>query len=109
MESTIKTTKPMEVYTMNQYGNFTPFDLETYADEIKSQTYIKMRKEEREKARARKKRKEQTMLRRLFGFGMLIGSIFLCKIMIAMGERDISYMIILLPVALLMIFGKDEI
>lgn len=99
----------MEVYTINKYGNFAPFDLETYTDEIKSQTYIKTRKEEREKARARKKRKEQTMLRRLFGFGILIGFIFLCKIMIAMGESDVSYMIILLPVALLMIFGKDEI
>lgn len=107
MESTMKTTKPMKVYTMNQYGNFTPFDLETYVDEIKSQTYIKTRKEEREKARARKKRKEQTMLRRLFGFGMLIGSIFLCKIMIAMGERDVTYMLVLVPVALAMIFAKD--
>ena len=108
MESTIK-TKPMEVYTINQYGNFTPFDLETYADEIRSQAYIKTRREQRERAKARKKQKEQTLLRRLFGFGMLIGSIFLCKIMIAMGERDVSYMIILLPVALMLIFGKDEI
>lgn len=97
----------MEVYTINKYGNFAPFDLETYTDEIKSQTYIKTRKEEREKARARKKRKEQTMLRRLFGFGMLIGSIFLCKIMIAMGERDVTYMLVLVPVALAMIFAKD--
>lgn len=97
----------MKVYTMNQYGNFIPFDLETYTDEIKSQTYIKTRKEEREKARARKKRKEQTMLRRLFGFGMLIGSIFLCKMMVAMGERDVTYMLVLVPVALAMIFAKD--
>ena len=97
----------MEVYTINKYGNFAPFDLETYTDEIKSQTYIKTRKEEREKARARKKRKEQTMLRRLFGFGMLIGSLFLCKIMIAMGERDVTYMLVLVPVVLVMIFAKD--
>lgn len=97
----------MEVYTINKYGNFAPFDLETYTDEIKSQTYIKTRKEEREKARARKKRKEQTMLRRLFGFGMLIGFIFLCKIMIAMGERDVTYMLVLVPVALAIIFAKD--
>lgn len=97
----------MEVYTINKFGNFTPFDLETYTDEIKSQTYIKIRKEEREKARARKKRKEQTMLRRLFGFGMLIGSIYLCKMMVVMGERDVTYMLVLVPVALAMIFAQD--
>ena len=98
----------MEIYKINEYGSYTPFNLDEYTEEVRSQTYIKTRREQRERAKARKKQKEQTLLRRLFGFGMLAASIGLCRITVALGEKDISYMIILIPLALVFMFGKDE-
>lgn len=96
----------MELYSFND-GVFAPFDIEEYTETIKSQTYIKTRKEQRERAKARRKQKEQTLLRRFIGIGMLAASFGVCKMMVATGERDVTYMLVLVPVALAIIFAKD--
>jgi len=97
----------MKLYSLNEYGNYVPFDIDGYTEEIKSQTYINTRREQRSRIREKRKQKEQTLLRRFIGIGILLVSIGLCKIMVTLGERDVSYMIMIVPLALVFIFGND--
>ena len=97
----------MEVFKINELGITTPFDLDAYTEEIRSQTYRKTREEQRQKAHDKKTKKKMMFLRKLFGVFLLAISFCICKLMLTMGEHDITYIIFLLPLAIIMIFGKE--
>ena len=48
-----------------------------------------------------------TLMRITFGIIMIIACCIMCKLMIAMGEHDMTYMVFLIPMAIALIFGKE--
>lgn len=100
----------MELYSLNEYGNYVPFDIEGYTEEVRRAAYTKAREKQRERARKKKeidKQKKLTFMRRMFGVIMLLLSLAICKLMVAIGEPDVTYMCILIPVSLAFIFAKE--
>lgn len=100
----------MELYSLNEYGNYVPFDIEGYTEEIRRAAYTKAREKQRERAKRKKetvKQKKLSFMRRMFGVVMLLLSFAVCRLMVAMGEPDVTYMCILIPVSLAFICAKE--
>lgn len=93
----------IQLYSRSEYGEYIPFDLETYTQEIRNEAYSAARK----RNKLRNERKKRAKNRKIIGILMILIMFGACKLIVAIGETDITYMLMILPIALMIIFSKD--
>lgn len=92
-----------DLYTRDEYGKYIPFDIEIYEQEIRNEIYSTLRK----RNKLRNERKKRAKNRKIIGILMILIMFGACKLIVAIGETDITYMLMILPIALMIIFSKD--
>lgn len=95
--------KMPDLYTRDEYGKYIPFDIEIYEQEIRNEAYSTLRK----RNKVRNERKKRAKNRKIIGILMILIMFGACKLIVATGETDITYMLMILPIALMIIFSKD--
>lgn len=93
----------MELFIRNEYGEYVPFDSDLYEHQIREQVYQSARKRNRQKKKLLKERK----IRKVIGATLIIITIIVCKLFLSMGENDITFAVILLPLATTIFFSND--
>lgn len=93
----------IQLYSRSEYGEYIPFDLETYTQEIRNEAYSAARK----RNKLRNERKKRAKKRKIIGVSMALVVFLSCKLIVAIGETDITYMLMILPIVLMIIFSKD--
>lgn len=89
-----------DLYTRNEYGRYVPFDAEIYEQEIWNRAYATARK----KNNLRRERKKQAKRNKIIGLLIILFTFFVCKMIVAIGESDVTFAVIILPIAFMILF-----
>lgn len=91
-----------ELYVRNEYGKYIPFDKEMYEQEVWNKAYATARK----KNNLRRERKKQVKRNRIIGFLVMLFIFFACKMIVASGESDVTFTIMILPIVFILLIGE---
>lgn len=89
-----------ELYVRNEYGKYIPFDTEMYEQEVWNKAYATARK----KNNLRRQRKKQAKRNKIIGLLIILFTFFVCKMIVAIGESDVTFAVIILPIAFMILF-----